>query len=124
MTDSIRMIDTILHPEEQAPWRKLPNTYQLAQLHRKFWVQGEYDKLLNIDEDEGAAEDDDDVSPKCHVLDIGIPGFEWSKIWIRKEYIRMYKRCKDHFKPGPHNKFQSPSLVVTGQPGIGKFFIL
>ncbi|KAN0127599.1 hypothetical protein V8E53_014577 [Lactarius tabidus] len=119
MTDSIRMIDTILHPEEQAFWRKLPNTYELAQLHRKFWVQGEYDKLLNVDEDEGDAEDDE-VSPKCHVLDIGIPGLEWSKIWIRKEYIRMYQRCKDHFKPGLHNKFQSPSLVVTGQPGIGK----
>ena len=128
MTDSIPMIDSILHPQEKANWAKLDDTDKLVQLHHKFWVQGDYDKALNVEDegttevDGGAAEADDDVGPECHILDSGIPD-ERSKLWVRKEYIRMYKYCEDHFKPGPY-VFQSPALIVTGQPGIGKFFTL
>lgn len=122
------MVDSILLPREKTKWEKLDDEYEVVHLHRKFWVQGKYDKLLNVDEDEGAtevdegaAEDNADIGPECHVLDFEIPHFGRSKLWVRKEYIRMYKRCKDHFKPGPY-QYQSPSLVVTGQPGIGKSY--
>jgi hypothetical protein len=163
MTDSIPMIDTILYPEDKAKWEKLSSDKRVeVQLHRKFWIQGEYNELFNVEEeaaedDKGAAmviedtvedakrlaeaiegitgvvegitrvvedatEDDDDVGPECH-LDVGISGPGRWKIWVRKEYIRMYKRCKDHLETNRH-KSQSPSLIVTGQPGIGKFFAL
>lgn len=140
MTGSIPMINSILHTEEQAFWKKLPDKYELAQLHRKFWVQGEYDNLLNVEEDaaeddegaakvtegaigfvEGAAENNDDVGPECYVLDLGSPEPGRSKLWVRKEFIRMYERCKDHFKTH-RGAAESPSLVVTGQPGIGKSY--
>jgi hypothetical protein len=155
MADSIPMIDSILRPREKAKWEKLDGDEEEVQLHRKFWVQCEYNKLFNVEEEaaedderaakvidaveiakrvaeviegitgvvEGAAEDDDAVGPECHLLDIGIldPG-RW-KIWVRKEFIRMYKRCKDHLETNRHES-QSPSLIVTGQPGIGEFFTL
>jgi hypothetical protein len=101
------MIDSILFPRHKAQWRKFTDEEVPAQLHRKFWVQGEYNNLFNVDEEaaeeaaeeateatmvvEDTAEDDEDVGPECHVLDLGIPHFGRSKLWVRKEYIRMYK---------------------------------
>lgn len=122
MTDSLPMIDSILYSQEKSRWKKLDDTDELVKLHRKFWIQGDYDKVLNVEGttevDAGAA--DGDIGPECHVLDSGIPD-ERSKFWVRKEYIRLYKRCEDHFKPDPY-MFSTPALIVTGQPGIGKFF--
>ncbi|KAN0127602.1 hypothetical protein V8E53_014580 [Lactarius tabidus] len=149
------MIDSILRPREKAKWEKLDGDEEEVQLHRKFWVQCEYNELFNVEEEaaedderaakvidaveiakrvaeaiegiagvvEGAAEDDDAVGPECHLLDLGIsdPG-RW-KIWVRKEFIRMYKRCNDHLETNRHES-QSPSLIVTGQPGIGKSYWL
>jgi hypothetical protein len=143
MTDSIPMIDTILYPEDKAKWEKLSSDKRVeVQLHRKFWIQGEYNELFNVEEeaaedDKGAAmviedtvedakrlaeaiegitevvegitrvvedatEDDDDVGPECHLLDIGISGPGRWKIWVRKEFIRMYKRCKGHLETNRH----------------------
>lgn len=47
MTDSApRRIDSILHLEDQAAWEKVPDTHELAQLHRRFW--GSHDKSLEL----------------------------------------------------------------------------
>ena len=134
MTDSApRMIDSILHLEDQAAWEKVVDTHELAQLHRRFW--GSHDKPLelNADEDEGDNEGDDedapevgDNGPECPFLEFGIPAFPRPTLLVRRECIQMYKRRVDHLKPcdrGP-KKFKSPSLVATGQPGIGRLFIL
>lgn len=122
MADSIRMIDSILHPEEQASWKKLPDTYALAQLHNKFWIQGESgDILLNPNEPEDKGDGDDDIGPSCDVLNMGMPTLGLTKLWIRNEYVRMYKHYEDHLETN-RNETKSPSLVVTGQPGIGKSY--
>jgi hypothetical protein len=146
MTDNI---DSIIHPKEKAMWEKVEDTSALAQLHRKFWLQGEYkDKLLGVHKDrveegedteegegaeegedteegEGAEEGDgdDDIGPECHILDIGITDLEVKKFWVRKEYFRMYKQCEHHLET-MRNEARPPSQIVTGQPGIGKFFTL
>lgn len=126
-------MDSIIFPHYQDGWKKLVEPDPLVQLHHKFWVKGNYNKLLNADLDEGATqavssatgtaedEDDSDVGPECYVLETGIPGFQPPNIWVRREYIRVYKHCVDYFKPENTNKHTSPSLVVTGQPGIGMF---
>jgi hypothetical protein len=58
MTDSIPMIDTILRPRDKAKWEKLDDDEcEEVQLHRKFWIQGEYNKLFNVEEE--AAEDNE-----------------------------------------------------------------
>lgn len=47
MTDSApRRIDSLLHLEDQAAWEKVPDTHELAQLHRRFW--GSHDKSLKL----------------------------------------------------------------------------
>ena len=128
MTDST--IQSILYPYEQASplkrtnqWRYFSNEYELEHLHRRFWIQGESRNILlnpPEPEDEG---DDDDIGPNCHVLDIGIPTLGLTKLWIRNEYIRMYKHCEDHLEFN-RNESKSPAVVVTGQPGIGRCFML
>ena len=75
-----------------------------------------------VDDDIDDDQVDDDVGPECHVLRIDVPSIGWSSIWVRKEYLRMYRHCVEHFEPGRHSQFMSPSLIVTGQPGIGEFF--
>ena len=129
MTDSIAMnqpmIDSILHRRQKAKWEKLDDMEELVQLHRKFWIQGESANiLLNPREPEDSDEGDgDDIGPNCHVLDIGIPTLGLTKLWIRNEYIRMYKHCEDHLETN-RNESKSPAVVVTGQPGIGRCFML
>ena len=129
MTDSIAMnqpmIDSILHRRQKAKWEKLDDMEELVQLHRKFWIQGESANiLLNPREPEDLDEGDgDDIGPNCHVLDIGIPTLGLTKLWIRNEYIRMYKHCEDHLESN-RNESKSPAVVVTGQPGIGRCFML
>ena len=147
MTDSIPMIDSILYPRHKAKWEKLDESDDLlVRLHRKFWLDGNYDASMNaseLDTDyktvepmegiedgegpaeviEGIAEDNDDVGPECCVLDLETPKPGFSKLWVRKEFFRMYDQCKDHFE-AHHAADQSPSVIVTGQPGIGKIFSL
>jgi hypothetical protein len=122
MEDS--MIDSILSPRNKARWEKLGDNTELTRLHDKFWRQAKYgDKLLNVDEDQGPFNEDDDVDSDCFVLDLGTPLIfnGNTKVWIRKEYIRVYKRCIDHLET---NARVLRSLVITGQPGIGKCFYL
>ncbi|KAF8345320.1 hypothetical protein F5887DRAFT_885268 [Amanita rubescens] len=60
----------------------------------------------------------DEISPRCYVLDIGIRGVE-DKIWVRADYIRMFEFAEKFYAESLSNP-QSPCLVITGQPGIGK----
>ena len=96
-------------------------------------TKGEYNKLLNVDLDKGATwvidsatgttEDEDNlnIGPECYVHKTEIPGFQPLNLWVRREYISMYKCCMDYFKPENTNKHKSPLLVVTGQPRIIMF---
>ena len=118
------MIDSIFPPGTEACWKKLTDNSGLTQLHDKFWLQAKYrDKLLNVHEDQGPFNEDDDVNSDCFVLDLGIPLIfnGNTKIWIRKENIRVYKCCIDHLET---NAKVLRSLVITGQPRISKCFSL
>jgi hypothetical protein len=63
-------------------------------------MYGVVDEKMGVDEttvpdetmDEAATTDpDDDIIPGCYMLDIGIDGIQFSKFWIRAEYIRVFK---------------------------------
>ena len=121
MQTTIPTIESIVPSREQYKWLEIYDTTDgLVHLHRRFWIQGESaDILLNPREPEDEGDGDDDIGPNCHVLDIGIPTLGLTQLWIRNEYIRMYKHCEDHFETN-RNESKSPAVVVTGQPGIGK----
>ena len=83
MEDSLSTIDSILSPTGNAKWEKLDDTEVLVQLLRKFCVDGGHEKLLNVHEDEGAEEGEDDViGSDCYFLDTGFPALlGCTKLW-------------------------------------------
>ncbi|KAF8257023.1 hypothetical protein EI94DRAFT_1792232 [Lactarius quietus] len=112
-------IDSIIQSWNKDKWKKLDQRHEIAQLHERFWCQGAYkDELLNTPEDE-----DSEIGPGCFVLDIGIPELKPTEVWVRKEYIRIYKYCHEYLEAN-RNENMAPAVVVTGQPGIGKSYWL
>lgn len=125
-------------PTYLAPWRRLHETELLARLHAKFWHQSMeaeerewcknqlenepmavVDKQPRDDNIKDTDDEDNEIDAGCYVLQIDIPGLE--DIWIRKEYIKLYNCCDDYLK-NDHQFMKTPSVVITGQPGIGKCF--
>jgi hypothetical protein len=128
-------------------WTILPDDEPLAQFHRKFWGTSMFEEETawrnaqlqtshgghgeaspggnqRMDEDEENASDageaeDDDFIPGCYFLKLGINDLPYG-ILIRALYIRIYDACRDYFDEplGPDN--QTPSMVLSGQPGIGE----
>ena len=62
---------------------------------------------------------DDDIIPGCYVLDLGIAGLPFAKIWIRAEYIRIFNYLQAYYDRPRMNNL-APAVVITGQPGIGE----
>ena len=105
-------------PELIADWKSqiAPPDHPLLQFHTKFW---------GVKEDRGHVNNlgVDDILPDCHVLDIDIQGVQSDKIWVRADYIRMFKFAEVFYAENESNYALSPCLVITGQPGIGKFLV-
>jgi len=125
------------------PWIALNESHPLSQLHIKYWdnpIQGNEPGVQTLsegqpmDDDEDQPLDDDEdqseVGPDsgCFVLDFHIKSLRISKLWVRQDYIRLYDYCNTHYNdvwsysepdwPPP----SAPSVVITGQPGIGECF--
>ncbi len=130
--NSLSTYDSIIPEYSQVDvdlWYRFGNTDALAMLHAKFWRKSMEDEekewrktqpeneLMNADVDEDA------IGPGCYILDFGIPDIGRSKLWIRKEYIRLYDFCEKYLE-SHRTKQVPPSVVITGQPGIGKCFTL
>lgn len=118
-------VDTILSRIDKEHWIKLEDDDRYVQLYRKFWCQNHQQEQLSNLHQQGSFDEDNDVDSDCFVLDHGMPFVfgSHSKLWVHKEYLRIYERCNDHLgtalDDGPPR-----SLVITGQPGIGRCFTL
>jgi hypothetical protein len=122
-----------------APWLKLTIDEPLAQLHRKFWgtsmvdeaqewrngqlpipaLGGELggeDQRMDVDVDDV----DDNIISGCYVLNIDVEGLEFSKIWIRADYIRVYNFLETR-NSSSRPVGRAPGAILTGEPGIGEF---
>jgi len=75
---------------------------------------GAHDELEDIEESE--------VAQGCFSLDLGIHGLKVSKIWVRKDYLRIYDNCIKHCEDVRDCDHLSPSAIITGQPGVGKTY--
>ncbi|KAH8996620.1 hypothetical protein EDB92DRAFT_1793737 [Lactarius akahatsu] len=81
---------------------------------------------MNVDKDDNADEGEgegDETGPGCFIFKFGIPGIWRSELLVRKEYIRLYEYC-DKYLESRRNNQKPPSVVITGQPGIGKSYWL
>ncbi|KAH8999558.1 hypothetical protein EDB92DRAFT_976240 [Lactarius akahatsu] len=131
---------------------KLGSGTKLAKLHTKFWSTNLPDEPISAggdgdedmgqeedesegegedgdgsedggedgDEDEDENEDEDDDETDCYTLDLSTTCIG-VKLWVRKEYIKIYDVCDEYLKSATTS--DGPlSVVITGQPGIGKSY--
>ena len=100
----------------QTPWQKIDHGCCLTRLHR-FWGRS-----MAIEEQEWGKSMgeslDDDVIPGCYLLDLGD---DFSKIWIRADYVRIYDFVEAYYKTNPAPSHRAPAVVITGHPGVGEF---
>ena len=76
-----------------------------------------YDDDMEVDD---STAEGGDIIPGCYVLDIDIQGAVEDKIWVRADYIRMFKFAEEFYAENASDFALSPCLVITGQPGIGE----
>jgi hypothetical protein len=131
--DTLSTYSSIL-PEHGPKWTRLLDSESFAQLHAKSWgahMQEEERKWrenqsedvpmnVNVDNETAEEEDEDETGPGCYILKFPAMA-DMNPIWIRKEYIRAYDFCEKYLVFCRNNPLhQPPSVVVTGQPGIGE----
>ena len=125
------------------PIFKLNKNDPLAKLHANFWptIIKDRDEHSGVDDREDTGDDDDigidatedtddedkkdesddgEVGSGCHILNIRIPEIH-TKVWVRKEYIRLYDYCNEYVHSQREN-MEPLSVVIFGQPGIGESF--
>jgi|SRR6266850_1847148 len=122
--------------EPDTPWIALKEYKALFRLHTEYWgrpIQGnelEPEQLQTPSEGQPMDDDEDqsEVGPGCFILNFDIKPFPTTKLWIRKDYIRMYDHCHQYVNDVRNSELQGevppipPSVVITGQPGIGEYF--
>lgn len=104
------------------PLLKKDDETHLSMFHAKYWG-------VSIDQDESTwvgahgqlmAIEGSEVVRGCFALDLDSNYFTTSKLWVRRDYLRIYDRCDSHYEHIRNNGHLSPSVVITGQPGIGE----
>jgi hypothetical protein len=112
-----------LTPDQPIPDWRLNANLPLSDLHAKFWGvdihEDEVKWLTTQPEGQRMDVDGSEVGPGCFALDLKIRKLLVSRLWIRKDYIRIYDECKDYYESPPDGVPRPRSVVVTGQPGIG-----
>ena len=112
----------------------MPSDDPLSRLRDKFWGfsmkdeadewhrDNPEDETLEVDKDDENTESQ--IGSGCYPLDFGIMSLTRSQLWIRKDYILIYNCCEEIYNYVKHDKSGiAPSVVITGQPRIGKSFL-
>ena len=106
------------------PLRELDDEALFSKLHTKLWNQSIDDEESTWAGAHGTLPETDecDIVRGCFTLEVNIPNFRISKLWVRKEYIRFYDQCNSHYENFDRKQDLSPCAIITGQPGIGERF--
>ena len=95
---------------------------QTLTLFEKYWgksIEDEESDKSQLTLGDTMDVDSGNISDRCHVLDLSIKGIKPSKILIRFDYKRIYDQLEEWLNYDSEG--DTPSAVVTGQPGIGNF---
>ncbi|KAI0293194.1 hypothetical protein BC826DRAFT_1015722, partial [Russula brevipes] len=119
-------LDTLIpDPSFAMLWNRLEPPDPYSQLHSKFWGvdiaasrrdwwRSQTGKITM---------GENEIDEESFALDLDIPNFQRSRFWVRKDYVRIYDYCNKYFEDArEHLCMAAPSVVITGQPGIGKFY--
>ena len=103
-------------------WPKLDDDESLSMLHDKCWgkdISDERRKWLGT-QSRGHQMDTDETSAGF-ALYLDIKALNQGSMWVREDYVLLYNDCTAHFNdPMVLSGSKPPSVVITGQPGVGK----
>jgi hypothetical protein len=137
----LKLADVVRFNRIAQPWNKLEDDDRFGEFHAKFWgksmvdeeeewhnLQSSHTTDDDVIMDDGYDKDTDDTDadtdhefiPGCYELNISPnPVSDFSKIWIRADYIRVYKYAESKYdRCYKYRKAQA--VVLTGQPGTGE----
>jgi hypothetical protein len=134
----IKLADVVKLASYAQPWHKVDDDSRFSEFHAKFWGKSMVDEeqeWLNLKTQSPDRSTDDDVImddgydedpdadefiPGCYELDVSPnPVSDVSKIWIRAEYVRIYKYAESRYELC-YERGKAQAVVYTGQPGIGE----
>jgi len=138
----LKLADVVEFDPLAQPWNKLGGGNRFSMFHARFWGKSMVDEereWLNLKTqsadhstdddvimDDGYDEDtdvdgDDEFIPGCYELDISPnPVSDVSKIWIRADYIRVYKYTESRYDLC-YKRRRAQAVVYTGHPGTGEW---
>ena len=104
------------------PWPKLKSNQDLSMFHAKYWGKDILeDKRKWLETQNGGHRMDTDEAPANFALYFNIDGLNAPSVWVREDYMLLYDECMAYFnRPRVKSNVMPPSVVITGQPGIGK----
>ena len=102
----------------------------ILDFYKKFWGVPLPQEHLALEDsihdfNDGGPENDEENGDDSDVLPTTPPPtFEspWMKVFIRAEYLRIYKFVEDMYTNG--KVYRPSAVVVTGQPGIGQYSVI
>jgi DNA replication protein DnaC len=94
--------------------------------HAQYWGKNIREEMYRWQEKKTGHQpmeiDETNVSPTNFALSFDIEDFDPSGMWIRKDYGLLYDYCTNYFnEPNVKTGDEAPSVVITGQPGVGKW---
>jgi hypothetical protein len=146
---SASLASIVSFPGRIRRWDKLEDNENLVKLHAKFWgksmvqeeVSGQSTSVPGEREDDDTDESIEDDTKTGYVLVLDNKAIPNKRIWVRvsalhweklglysrtlqADYIRIYdflvNRWQDNDDRQKYERQRAPSVVITGQPGIGK----
>jgi hypothetical protein len=110
----------------ETPWPKLDPIEVLSKLHAKYWGEDIHkDERRWLEMQTGGQltpTDASEVAPGCFALNLDIDFLYPSSLWVREDYIRLYDYCSVYCDKAQNSRNRrAPSIVITGQPGIGRY---
>jgi hypothetical protein len=140
----LKLADVVKFASYAQPWHKVDDDSRFGEFHVRFWgksmideerewlnsktqslnhsTDDDNDVIVENRDDVGTdADGDDEFIPGCFELDVSPnPVSDLSKIWIRADYIRVYKYTESRYDLC--YKFRRAQAVVyTGHPGTGEW---
>jgi len=96
-----------------ASWSKLVDHHAFSQLHSKFWGEKIEDEAQDwrISHPDVKDDDDDDITSGCYALHLGVE-LTVAKLWVRKDYIRIYDYCNERYTKSLTAKIQYRRRVL------------
>jgi hypothetical protein len=126
----VTKLASVVTSDAISKWTLIPSSKLECQLHAKFWgkePEEEKERRRAYSKGETMEVDDEnmaEIGPNRYALDIGFEDIGCSKvIWIREDHVRIYEYCERYYEEITKSRSpRPPSVVITGQPGIGKCF--